>query len=173
MIDWVKKLTGELIDIVQWLDDTNNTLVYRFERYNNEIKYGAKLVVREGQMAVFINEGQLADVFKPGTHTLTTQNLPILSTLKGWKYGFESPFKAKVYFVSTRKFTDLKWGTPGPATMRDKDFGVVRGERGRVRPATPHWLARRRHGASGSSRVTGSAAMPSLPQISVTAVSKK
>lgn len=126
MIDWVKKLTAELIDIVQWLDDTNNTLVYRFERYNNEIKYGAKLVVREGQMAVFINEGQLADVFKPGTHTLTTQNMPILATLKGWKYGFESPFKAEVYFVSTRKFTDLKWGTPGPATMRDKEFGVVR-----------------------------------------------
>ncbi len=126
MIDWVKKLQGELIDIVQWLDDSTNTLAYRFERHQNEIKYGAKLVVREGQMAVFINEGQLADVFKPGTHTLTTQNLPILATLKGWKYGFESPFKAEVYFVSTRKFTDLKWGTPGPATMRDKDFGVVR-----------------------------------------------
>ncbi|MBL8515843.1 MAG: SPFH domain-containing protein [Betaproteobacteria bacterium] len=126
MIDWVKKLQAELIDIVQWLDDSNNTLAYRFERHQNEIKYGAKLVVREGQMAVFINEGQLADVFKPGTHTLTTQNLPILATLKGWKYGFESPFKAEVYFVSTRKFTDLKWGTPGPATMRDKDFGVVR-----------------------------------------------
>ncbi len=93
---------------------------------NNEIKYGAKLTVREGQMAVFINEGQLADVFKPGMYTLTTQNLPILSTLKGWKYGFESPFKAEVYFVSTRKFTDLKWGTPGPATMRDSEFGIVR-----------------------------------------------
>ena len=126
MVDWVKKLTGELIDIIQWLDDSNNTLVYRFERLNNEIKYGAKLTVREGQMAVFINEGQLADVFKPGMHTLTTQNMPILSTLKGWKYGFESPFKAEVYFVSTRKFTDMKWGTPGPATMRDKEFGIVR-----------------------------------------------
>ena len=126
MVDWVKKLTGELIDIIQWLDDSNNTLVYRFERHNNEIKYGAKLTVREGQMAVFINEGQLADVFKPGMHTLTTQNMPILSTLKGWKYGFESPFKAEVYFVSTRKFTDMKWGTPGPATMRDKEFGIVR-----------------------------------------------
>ena len=126
MVDWVKKLTGELIDIIQWLDDSNNTLVYRFERHNNEIKYGAKLTVREGQMAVFINEGQLADVYKPGMHTLTTQNMPILSTLKGWKYGFESPFKAEVYFVSTRKFTDMKWGTPGPATMRDKEFGVVR-----------------------------------------------
>jgi membrane protease subunit (stomatin/prohibitin family) len=126
MVDLWKKLAGELIDIIEWLDDSNNTLVYRFERMNNEIKYGAKLTVREGQMAVFINEGQLADVFKPGMHTLTTQNLPILSTLKGWKYGFESPFKAEVYFVSTRKFTDLKWGTPGPATMRDKEFGIVR-----------------------------------------------
>jgi membrane protease subunit (stomatin/prohibitin family) len=126
MIDWVKKALGELIDIIEWLDDSSNTLVYRYERHNNEIKYGAKLTVREGQMAVFINEGQLADVFKPGMHTLTTQNLPILSTLKGWKYGFESPFKAEVYFVSTRKFTDLKWGTPGPATMRDKEFGIVR-----------------------------------------------
>ena len=126
MVDLWKKLTGELIDIVEWLDDSNNTLVYRFERMNNEIKYGAKLTVREGQMAVFINEGQLADVFKPGMYTLTTQNLPILATLKGWKYGFESPFKAEVYFVSARKFTDLKWGTPGPATMRDKEFGIVR-----------------------------------------------
>ena len=126
MVDWVKKLTGELIDIIQWLDDSNNTLVYRFERLNNEIKYGAKLTVREGQMAVFINEGQLADVYKPGMYTLTTQNMPILATLKGWKYGFESPFKAEVYFVSARKFTDMKWGTPGPATMRDKEFGIVR-----------------------------------------------
>ena len=126
MVDLWKKLAGELIDIVEWLDDSNNTLVYRFERMNNEIKYGAKLTVREGQMAVFINEGQMADVFKPGMYTLTTQNLPILATRKGWKYGFESPFKAEVYFVSTRKFTDLKWGTPGPATMRDKEFGIVR-----------------------------------------------
>ena len=126
MVDLWKKLTGELIDIIQWLDDSSNTLAYRFERMNNEIKYGAKLTVREGQMAVFINEGQLADVFKPGMHTLTTQNMPVLSTLKGWKYGFESPFKAEVYFVNTRKFTDLKWGTPGPATMRDSEFGIVR-----------------------------------------------
>ncbi len=126
MIDWVKKLTGEFIDIIEWLDDSSNTLVYRFERHNNEIKYGAKLTVRESQMAVFINEGQVADVYKPGMYTLTTQNMPILSTLKGWKYGFESPFKAEVYFINTRKFTDLKWGTPGPATMRDKEFGIVR-----------------------------------------------
>jgi len=120
------KLKAELIDIVQWLDDTNDTLVYRFERYGNEIKYNARLVVREGQMAAFINEGQLADVFKPGTYTLSTQNLPVLATLKGWKYGFESPFKAEVYFCSTRQFTNLKWGTPGPVTMRDPEFGAVR-----------------------------------------------
>lgn len=120
------KLKGELIDIVQWLDDTNDTLIYRFERYGNEIKNGAKLVVREGQAAVFINEGQIADIFKPGTYELTTQNLPILATLKGWKYGFESPFKAEVYFCSTRQFTNLKWGTPGPCTMRDPEFGAVR-----------------------------------------------
>lgn len=120
------KLKAELLDIVEWLDDTNDTLAYRFERYQNEIKYGAKLVVREGQMAAFVNEGKLADVFKPGTYELTTQNMPILTTLRGWKYGFNSPFKAEVYFISTRKFTDLKWGTPGPATMRDKEFGMVR-----------------------------------------------
>jgi len=120
------KLKAELIDIVQWLDDTDDTLVYRFERYGNEIKYNAKLVVREGQMAVFINEGRLADVFKPGIYTLTTQNLPVLATLKGWKYGFESPFKAEIYYCSTRQFINLKWGTPGPVTMRDPEFGAVR-----------------------------------------------
>lgn len=120
------KLKGELIDIVEWIDTTHNTLVYRFERYDNEIKYGAKLVVREGQAAVFINEGQLADVFKPGTYTLETRNLPVLATLKGWKYGFSSPFKAEVYFCSARQFTNLKWGTPGPVTMRDPEFGAVR-----------------------------------------------
>ena len=92
-----KKLRGEFIDIIEWLDPSNNTLVYRFERYQNEIKNGAQLTVREGQVAVFVNEGQIADVFTPGMYTLTTQNLPILSTLKGWKYGFDSPFKAEVY----------------------------------------------------------------------------
>lgn len=121
-----KKIRGEFVDIIEWLDDSNNTMVYRFERYGNEIKYGAKLVVREGQNAVFINEGQLADVFKPGTYTLETQNLPILSTLKGWKYGFQSPFKAEVYFISTRRFTDQKWGTKNPIMMRDAEFGPIR-----------------------------------------------
>lgn len=120
------KIRHQLIDIVQWIDDTRDTLVYRFERFDNEIKHHAKLVVREGQAAVFINEGQLADVFSPGTYTLQTANLPILATLQGWKYGFESPFKAEVYFVSTRQFTDLKWGTQNPIMLRDPEFGPVR-----------------------------------------------
>jgi membrane protease subunit (stomatin/prohibitin family) len=120
------KLKGELIDIVEWLDPSNNTLVYRFERYNNEIKYGAKLVVRPSQSCVFVNMGQIADVFQPGMYTLETKNLPILSTLLGWKYGFNSPFKCEAYFVSTRKFTDNKWGTKNPIMMRDPEFGPVR-----------------------------------------------
>jgi membrane protease subunit (stomatin/prohibitin family) len=120
------KIKGELIDIVEWLDPTGDTLVYRFERYGNEIKYGAKLVVREGQSAALVNEGRLADVFQSGTYTLETRNLPVLSTLQGWKYGFESPFKAEVYFVSTRQFTDLKWGTKNPVMLRDPEYGPVR-----------------------------------------------
>lgn len=120
------KLRGEFIDILEWLDDSRDTIVYRFPRYENEIKMGAKLVVRESQTAIFVNEGRLADVFKPGTYTLETQNLPILSTLKGWKYGFHSPFKAEVYFVNTRNFTDLKWGTQNPVIARDPEFGMVR-----------------------------------------------
>ncbi len=120
-----KKLSHEFIDIVEWLDTSNDTIVHRFERYQNEIKNKAKLIVREGQVAVFVNEGQLADVFKPGTYTLETQNLPILATLKGWKYGFNSPFKAEVYFVSTRLFTDEKWGTKNPVTLSDERFGLV------------------------------------------------
>ncbi len=120
-----EKLTNEFIDIIEWLDYTDDTICYRFERYQNEIKNNAKLIVREGQMAVFINEGQLADVFKPGTYTLNTQNLPILATLKGWKYGFNSPFKAEVYFVNTHLFTDEKWGTKNPITLNDNRFGLV------------------------------------------------
>jgi len=120
------KLKGELIDIIEWLDPTSDTMVFRFERMGNEIKNGAKLTVRESQVAVFINEGTVADVFGPGMYTLTTQNLPLLSTLKGWKYGFNSPFKAEVYFISTKQFTDQKWGTPNPIMLRDADFGVVR-----------------------------------------------
>ncbi|MEV5630211.1 SPFH domain-containing protein [Micromonospora tulbaghiae] len=120
------KLRGELIDIIEWLDDSRDTMVWRFPRYQNEIKMGAKLVVRESQTAVFVNEGKIADVFEPGTYTLETRNLPILSTLKGWKYGFNSPFKAEVYFVNTRQFTDMKWGTQNPVILRDAEFGVVR-----------------------------------------------
>ena len=120
-----KKLSHEFIDIVEWLDNTNDTIVHRFERYQNEIKNNAKLIVREGQVAVFINEGTLADVFKPGTYDLTTQNLPILTTLKGWKYGFNSPFKAEVYFVNTRLFTDEKWGTKNAFMLSDERFGLV------------------------------------------------
>ncbi len=125
-MDIWKKLTGELIDIVEWLDDSGDTLVYRFQRHQNEIKNGAKLTVRESQCAVFVNEGQIADVFKPGMYTLDTQNMPIMATLRGWKYGFNSPFKAEVYFVSTRQFTNLKWGTQNPIMMRDPEFGPIR-----------------------------------------------
>ncbi|MCB1176454.1 MAG: SPFH domain-containing protein, partial [Leptospiraceae bacterium] len=96
------KLKGELIDIIEFLDDSGNTLVHKFERRDNEIKNGAQLTVRESQVAVLINEGKLADVFKPGRYELTTNNLPILTTLKGWKHGFSSPFKVDVYFVSTK-----------------------------------------------------------------------
>jgi membrane protease subunit (stomatin/prohibitin family) len=125
------RISHELIDIVQWTEDRPDILSHRFQRFNNELKNGAKLTVREGQLAVMVNEGQLgkdqvADVFKPGMYELSTHNLPILSTLQGWKYGFDSPFRAEVYFFNTRKFTDMKWGTAGPAIMRDSEFGAVR-----------------------------------------------
>ena len=120
------KLSGEFVDIVEWLDPNDGTVCERFARYQNEIKHGARLTVREGQIAVFVNEGRLADVFLPGMYTLTTSNLPILATLKGWKFGFNSPFKAEVYFVVTRTFTDRKWGTRNPVILRDAEFGMVR-----------------------------------------------
>ncbi len=121
------KLRGEFIDIIEWTEPPGSELLaYRFPRYNNEIKYGAKLTVREGQAAAFVNEGQLADVYHPGMYTLQTENMPILSTLKGWKYGFNSPFKAEVYFISTKQWTDLKWGTQNPIMLRDPEFGPVR-----------------------------------------------
>ncbi len=119
------KLKGEFVDIIEWLDESNNTIVYRFDRYQNEIKNGAKLTVREGQIAVFISEGKIADVFEPGMYTLNTQNLPVLSTLKGWAYGFNSPFKAEVYFVNTRNMTAQKWGTKSPAIVSDSRFGML------------------------------------------------
>ena len=121
-----KEASSQWIEIIQWLDDSPDTLVYRFPVYNQEIKMGAQLVVRENQVAIFVNEGKAADVFTPGRHELTTQNMPILTVLGGWKYGFESPFKAEVYFVSTRQFTDLKWGTANPIMLRDPEFGPIR-----------------------------------------------
>jgi len=120
------KLRAELIDIIEWLDDSRHTLVWRFPRYQNEIKNGAQLIVRPGQIAVFVHRGQIADIFEPGHYELTTDNLPILGTLAGWKYGFNSPFRSEVYFVSTRQITDLKWGTPNPIMLRDPEFGPIR-----------------------------------------------
>ena len=120
------KLFGEFIDIIEWTDDTNDTMVYRFERYGNEIKYGAKLTVREGQAAVFVNEGEVADVLSPGMYELETRNLPLLSTILNWDHGFSSPFKAEVYFVNTKRFVDLKWGTKNPLMLRDAEFGAAR-----------------------------------------------
>ena len=108
------KLRGELVDIIEWIDDDRHTLVWRFPRYQNEIKNGAQLIVRPGQLAIFVHRGELGDVFEPGNYTLKADNLPILSTLQGWKYGFESPFKADVYYVTTRLFTGNKWGTSNP-----------------------------------------------------------
>ena len=121
------KLRGELIDIIEWNQQPESDIMaWRFPRRDNEIKNGAKLIVREGQSAVFVNMGQLGDMFNPGMYTLETKNLPILSKLMGWKYGFESPFKADAYFMATRRFTDLKWGTPSPVMLRDREFGAVR-----------------------------------------------
>ncbi len=120
------KLFNEFIDVIEWTDDTHDTMVYRFERYGNEIKYGAKLTVRESQQAVFVNEGEVADVLGPGIYKLETNNLPILTTIQHWDHGFNSPFKAEVYFCSTKRFTDLKWGTKNPLMLRDSEFGGVR-----------------------------------------------
>ena len=120
------KIVAELVDIIEWTDDSRDTMVWRFPRYQNEIKYSAKLTVRESQVAVFVSQGKIADVFQPGMYSLTTRNLPILSSLIGMKYGFDSPFKAEVYFINTRNFTDLKWGTKNPVMLRDPEFGPVR-----------------------------------------------
>ena len=127
--NFIKK---QLIDIIEWQDDTNYTLVWKYPDDDNEIKNGAKLICRENQAAILVNEGQLADIFGPGTHTLSTQNVPILSTLKGWKYGFESPFKVDVYFVNLKQYLDQKWGTSNPVLIRDPDFSVG-GRPGKIR----------------------------------------
>ncbi|WP_239615910.1 SPFH domain-containing protein [Cohnella mopanensis] len=122
LFDFIK---GQFIEVIEWLDDKGD-LVHRFPAYDNAIKMGAKLIVRESQTAIFVNEGQIADVFGPGTHTLSTQNLPVLTALNSWKYGFNSPFKSDVYFLNMTNFTDLKWGTTNPVIMRDPEFGIIR-----------------------------------------------
>jgi membrane protease subunit (stomatin/prohibitin family) len=121
-----EKATAELLDIIEWTDDSSDTMVWRFPRFDNEIKYAAQLIVRQSQAAVFVNMGKIADVFTPGRYRLATENLPVLTTLLGWKYGFHSPFKAEVYFVNTRNFTNLKWGTKNPIIVRDTEFGAIR-----------------------------------------------
>ncbi|RDD71477.1 SPFH domain-containing protein [Paracoccus versutus] len=119
-------LGGEFIEIIEWTDDSRDTMVYRYPTVGKAIKYGAKLTVREGQAAVFIHEGQLADVFQPGLYMLETNNLPVLTRLQHWDHGFRSPFKSEVYFVNTTRFNDLKWGTKNPVIARDPEFGPVR-----------------------------------------------
>jgi membrane protease subunit (stomatin/prohibitin family) len=119
-------IKNQLIDIIEWLSDDPDAMAHRYDRRDNEIKMGAKLVVREGQAAIFVNEGKLADAFEPGTYTLSTQNLPVLADLKGWKYGFNSPFKAEVYFINRLTLANRKWGTPNPVMLRDAELGVVR-----------------------------------------------
>ncbi len=119
-------LSGQFIDVIHWTDDTRDTMVWRFEREGHEIKYGAKLTVREGQAAVFVHEGQLADVFSPGLYMLETNNMPIMTSLQHWDHAFQSPFKSEVYFVNTNRFTNLKWGTKNPIMLRDPEFGPVR-----------------------------------------------
>ena len=123
LMDYLK---GQFLEIIQWTDDSRDTLSWRFPDEDKEIKRGAQLIVRESQIAQFVYLGEYGDTFGPGKHTLSTENIPILSTLKGWKYGFESPFKADVYYVTTRLFTGNKWGTSNPIMMRDQDFGIVR-----------------------------------------------
>ena len=123
LMDFIKK---QFIDIIQWTEESDGTLAWRFPMADMEIQNGASLTVRESQMALFVNEGKAADVFGPGTHKLTTQTLPVLTYLKNWDKLFESPFKSDVYFFSTRQQVDQKWGTPQPITIRDKDFGAVR-----------------------------------------------
>ncbi len=119
-------LKGQLIDVIEWTDSSSNTMVHRYDRGGKEIMMGAQLTVRESQVAVMVNEGQIADVFTPGRYELSTQNMPIMTALQSWKFGFNSPFKAEVYFINTKQFLDLKWGTSNPVMMRDAEFGMVR-----------------------------------------------
>lgn len=122
LFDFVK---GQAIDVIAWEDDSRDTIVWKFPRKDNEIKMGAQLTVRESQNAIFVNEGKLADVFEAGRHELATRNMPLLTTLKSWKHGFSSPFKADVYFVNMRVFSNMKWGTPQPIMISDPEFMLV------------------------------------------------
>jgi membrane protease subunit (stomatin/prohibitin family) len=127
ILDNVKQAAmNQFIEVIEWLDDSKDTLLYRFPVTGQEIKNGAQLIVRESQAAVFVFEGQVADVFGPGRYTVEGGNTPILSKLGAWKYGFNSPIKSEVYFVNTKQFTDMKWGTANPVMLRDADFGIVR-----------------------------------------------
>jgi len=123
LFDWI---FGQFIDVIEWTDNSQDTMVYRFNRQGNEIKYGAKLTVRESQIAVFVNEGEIADVLGPGIYELETNNIPILTNLQHWDHGFNSPFKAEIYFLNTKRFIDLKWGTKNPIMVRDPEFSMVR-----------------------------------------------
>ena len=121
-----KIITSQFIDVIEWKDSTQNTMVYRYDMDGKEIMMGAQLTVRESQLAVFVNEGQLADIFEPGRYELTTNNMPIMTKLKSWKFGFNSPFKSDLYFINTKQFLDRKWGTSNPVMMRDAEFGMIR-----------------------------------------------
>ena len=123
IFDFIK---GQCIDVIEWTDNSANIMVHRYDLNGKEIMMGAQLTVRESQVAIFVNEGQLADVFAPGRYTLSTQNMPLLTKLKSWSFGFNSPFKSDVYFVNTKQFIDVKWGTTNPVMMRDADFGIIR-----------------------------------------------
>ncbi len=123
LFDWI---FGQFIDVIEWTDNSQDTMLWRFNRHNNEIKYGAKLTVRETQIAVFVNEGEIADILTPGIYELETNNLPVLTSLKHWDHAFNSPFKAEIYFLNTKRFTNLKWGTKNPIMVRDFEFDMVR-----------------------------------------------
>ncbi|MBQ8201667.1 MAG: SPFH domain-containing protein [Clostridia bacterium] len=117
---------SQLIDVIEWSDNSSNTMVHKFDMEGKEIMMGAQLTVRESQVAVFVNEGEIADVYGPGRYELSTSNMPIMTKLQSWKFGFNSPFKAEVYFVNTKQFLDRKWGTSNPVMMRDAEFGMIR-----------------------------------------------
>ncbi len=123
LFDFIK---GELIEVIDWVEQDKNTVLWKFPDKDANIKYGAKLTVRESQTALFLDEGRFADLYEPGMHTLITDNMPVLTSLRSWKHGFDSPFKADMYFISTKQFTNNKWGTPNPIILRDPEFKQVR-----------------------------------------------